>query len=118
MTSGPGLDTQDRPPIARGVWLSVGCAAFVLLAVSLEVAGGQASNSENPEWVDGLVPLTWPQPVRVGWWLLVAAASAGHRYFLVRAGLGTGRWLGGLLATPFVLFAAGIAAGSSWSTWH
>ena len=118
MTDGSAHDDEERPPISRSVWLAVGCAAFVLLAVAVEVASGQAANSESPDWLYGLVPLTWPQSARVGWWLLVAAAAAGHRYFLVRAGLGTGRWLGGLLAAPFVLFAAGIAAGASWSTWH
>lgn len=96
----------------------MGCAAFVLFAVALEVLGGQAANSENPGWVAGLIPLTWSPPFRVAWWLLVAAAAAGYRFFLVRAGLGSGRWLGLLLAAPFVVFAAGTGAGASWSTWH
>lgn len=105
-------------PRPGSVSKAVGCAAFVVFAVALEVISGQAANSENPGWVYGLVPLTWSPPARVVWWLLVAAAAWGHRYFLVRAGLGSGRWLGVLLAAPFVLFAAGTAAGASWSTWH
>lgn len=104
--------------VGRSVLIAVGCAAFVLLAVALEVVSGQAANSESSSRAYGLVPLTWPQPVRVTWWLLVAAAAAGHRYHLVRAGLGQGRWLGVLLAAPFVVFATGIAFGASWSTWH
>ncbi len=108
----------DAVPLPGSVGKAVGCAAFVLFAVVLEVVSGQAANSENPGWVYGLVPLTWSPPARVTWWLLVAAAAWGHRYYVVRAGLGSGRWLGALLAAPFVLFAAGIAAGASWSTWH
>jgi len=100
----------DAVPRPGSVGKAVGCAAFVLFAVVLEVVSGQAANSENPGWVYGLVPLTWSPPV--------AAAAWGHRYYVVRAGLGSGRWLGALLAAPFVLFAAGIAAGASWSTWH
>jgi len=108
----------DGAPRPGSVGKAVSCAAFVLFAVVLETASGQAANSETPSWVSGLVPLTWSPPARVVWWLLVAAAAWGHRYFLVRAGLGSGRWLGALVAAPFVLFAAGIAAGASWSTWH
>lgn len=118
MITGSAPDTQDGEPLAGSVGKAVGCATFVLFAVALEVLSGQAANSENPSWVNGLVPLTWPQPARVAWWLLVAAAAGAHRYYLVRAGLGSGRWLGWLLAAPSAVFAAGIAAGASWSTWH
>jgi hypothetical protein len=97
---------------------AVGCAAFVLFAVLLEIFSGQAANSDNRSWLYGLVPLTWPDPARVVWWLFVAAAAWGHRIYLVRAGLGSGRWLGALLAAPFSVFAAGIAVGASRSTWH
>lgn len=113
-----GSELPDGVPGAGPAWAAVGCAVFVLLAVAGEVVSGQAANSENPSWVYGLLPLTWPEPARVAWWLLVAAAAAAHRVLLVRAGFARGRWLGWLLAAPFVVFAGGIAAGASWSTWH
>ncbi len=93
------------------------CAAVVLLAVVLELVAGGAANSPEPAY-SGLFPLTWPQPLRVLWWLAIAAAAAGHRVLLVRAGMATGQVLPVVLALPFVVFAAGVASGASWSTWH
>lgn len=103
----------------RGLLAGLGCAGFVLLAVVLEAVAGQAANSPEPGWAAGLVPLTWPQPLCVLWWLLVGAAAAGHRYSFARAGIVPHRSLPPLVyAAPFVLFAAGVAAGASWATWH
>lgn len=51
------------------------CAGFVAAAVLLEVIGGQNANSPDPSWAERVVPLGWPQPVRVLWWLLIAAAD-------------------------------------------
>ncbi len=66
---------SEGVPHPGSVGKAVGCAAFVLFAVVLEVVSGQAANSENPGWVYGLVPLTCSPPARVTWWLLVAAAA-------------------------------------------
>lgn len=118
MTDESSSDPAAERPLAGAVAKALGCAAFVLFAVALEAISGQSANSKNPGWVYGLVPLTWDTPTRVDWWLLVAAAAGGHRYYLVRAGLASGRWLVVVLAAPFVGFAVSIAAGASWSTWH
>lgn len=97
---------------------SVACALFVLAAIAVEVLAGQAANSPEPATLEHLVPLGWPQPARVLWWLGVAAAGAGHRILLDRAA-GERRWLGpALLAAPFAIFAVGVGLGTSWSTWH
>lgn len=118
MTEGLPSAPADSARLTGAVAKALSCAAFVLFAVALEAISGQSANSKNPGWVYGLVPLTWSTPARVGWWLLVGAAAGGHRYYLVRAGLASGRWLVGVLAAPFVGFAISIAAGASWSTWH
>ena len=94
------------------------CAAFVLTAVSLEVVGGQNANSPHPAWAEWAVPLAWPQPLRVLWWLAIAGAAAGYRILLGRAGFSPRRPLTVLLVVPFLLFAAGVAMGAGWATWH
>lgn len=45
--------------------------AFVLAAVALEVVSGLNANSRVPAWADQAVPLAWPRPARVAWWLAV-----------------------------------------------
>lgn len=94
------------------------CAGFVLAAVLLEVIGGQNANSPHPSWAERVVPLAWSQPVRVLWWLLIAAAAAAYRVLLDRAGLPRRRVVTVVIVVPFVLFAAGVAAGAEWTTWH
>lgn len=91
--------------------------AFVFLAVGLEVLGGQYSNSQvsGAEW---LVPLAWPQAARVVWWLAVAGAAAAFRHAERRAGIRRHPLLIAASVVPFVVFAVGIAAGASFSTWH
>lgn len=88
------------------------------VAVVLEVVGGAGANSPAPAWADRLVPLTWPTGARVAWWLAVALAAGGYRVLLGRAGLAPNAWVTVLTVAPFVVFAAGIAAGADWATWH
>ena len=79
---------------------AAGCAAVSLFTVALEIISGQAANSKNLSWV------------------LVAAVAWGHRDYLVRSGLGSGRLLGMLLIAPFLLLAVGIAGGALSTTRH
>jgi Rhodanese-like domain len=64
------------------------------------------------------VPLAWPQPFRVIWWLAVAGAASAYHRTLRRAGIRRRRIMGVITVAPFLIFAAGIAAGASWATWH
>jgi hypothetical protein len=90
---------------------------FVVTAVVLEVTGGANANSPVPDWAH-LVPIGWPQWVRVVWWLAVAGAAYAFRLGLRRLGMPTRR-LGDVVAVaPFVAFATGIAMGADWATWH
>ncbi len=66
---------------------AIGCAALVLLAVILEVVGGTAANSPVPAWAENAFPISWPQPVRVLWWLVVAAAALRYRLVIHRVGI-------------------------------
>lgn len=84
----------------------------------LEVVGSMGANSEVPDWTRGLLPVARPRLVRVGWWLAVALAAGGYRILLARAGLPQSPWVTAASMTLFVLFAAGIAAGAEWATWH
>jgi len=90
----------------------------VLLAIALEVLGGLGANSEVPAWAATIVPLAWPPVLRVAWWLLVAATAGAYRLLLAGAGLPQSRWVTVASVAPFVAFAAGIAAGAGWATWH
>lgn len=102
-------------PLPR--WALVG-AGLALLVLALEFLGsflGDAPASDYPGW---LVPIAWPTPVRVLWWLMGSAGA-----FATSRGLdhvtGRRRLLRGLLvASPFVIFAIGIATGAEWATWH
>jgi hypothetical protein len=42
----------------------------------------------------------------------------GFRFLLGRAGMPQRRLVVVLSVAPFVLFAAGVAAGADWATWH
>lgn len=97
---------------------AVGAGAFVLAAVAAEVLGGLGANSPVPAWAERVVPLAWPPAARVAWWLLVAAAAVAYRLLLGRAGFPQRRAVIVLSVAPFVVFAAGIAVGASWATWH
>lgn len=106
-------------PLPSGVVAgALACGLFVIGAVVLEALGGAAANSPAPAWAEGLVPITWSAPARVGWWLAVAAAAAGYRVLLGRVGIRPRRWVTVLTVVPFVAFAAGIAVGVDWATWH
>lgn len=93
-------------------------AAIVLTAVAIEVFAGAAANTPSSSWVTRFVPLTWPKPVRAGWWLVVAAAALSYRLSLRRLGFPQRWWIVIASVLPFVVFAGGVATGSEWSTWH
>jgi len=95
----------------------IGGLAFTMGAVALEVVSSSYANSTVPGWAHW-VPLAWPQPLRVAWWLAVAAGAAGFRWSLGRVGLRPSRVVTALTVAPFVGFAAGIGAGADWATWH
>ncbi len=97
--------------------LGLGGLVLTMSAVVLEVVSSGYANSTVPGWAHW-VPLAWPQPLRVVWWLLVAAAAGGFRWSLGRVGLRPSRVVTALTVGPFVVFAAGIGVGADWATWH
>lgn len=107
-------------PAHPGRWLlaAAACAVFVVAAVVVEMVAGAATATFEPPWVLRWVPLAWPQPVRVLWWLLVAGAAGGHRWLLDRSAGRQRWWLVALYAAPFAAFAGGVAAGAQWATFH
>lgn len=119
-------DADPVPPVGTSkeggsaffpIWGGV-AAAFVLLAIVLEVIGGTAANSVVPEWAYKVAPLAWPQPVRVVWWVLVAVAAALYRLAERRAGIRRSIITLVVSVAPFLIFAGGIAFGAGWATWH
>lgn len=101
----------------RVLLVGLGCLAFVGLAVAVELTASLWANSEVPGWAE-LVPIAWPQGLRVVWWVLVAAAALTYRRSLARVGLPQHRTMTVLTVAPFLVFAAGIAVGAEWATWH
>lgn len=97
---------------------ALAAAGFVAFAFALEVMGGLGANSPAPAWADRVVPLAWPQGLRVVWWLVVAGAAGAYRLLLARAGFRQRRFVVVLTVVPFLVFAAGVAAGAPWATWH
>lgn len=95
----------------------IGGLALTMGAVALEVVSSSYANSTVPDWAHW-VPLAWPQPLRVAWWLVVAAGAAGFRWSLGRLGLRPSRVVTALTVAPFVAFAVGIGVGADWATWH
>lgn len=91
--------------------------AFVALAIVLEVLGGSSANSSVPDWAH-VVPIAWPSGLRVVWWVAVAAAAGVFRLGLHRLGLKQHPVVVAASVLPFLAFAAGIAAGADWATWH
>lgn len=113
-----GIDASTTPSQSvRWFAAVVGSFLFVVGAVVLEVIGGVNANSTVPEWAE-LVPIAWPAPARVVWWLTVAAAAGLFRLGLHRLGFPQRFAVVAASVAPFVAFAVGIASGSSWSTWH
>lgn len=102
----------------RLIAIAVGCAVVVLGAVLVEMVAGAAAVSVEPSWEQRVVPLAWPQPWRVVWWLAIAGAAATHRLLLDRVDGRQRRWLIALHAAPFVVFAGGVAVGAQWATFH
>lgn len=112
------VDADPYVPTRRTAFVAAGSAAAVLSAVVLEVLAGAAANSAVPSWARWVVPLAWPQYVRVVWWLAVAAAALTFRLSLGRLGLRQRPWLVVASVAPFVIFAVGIAFSADWATWH
>lgn len=98
--------------------MAAACLVFVLGAIGLEVAAGMAASSPVPAWAARLVPLAWPRPLRVLWWLAVAAAAFGYRSASRELGLRPRPVFTVLIVAPFLVFAAAVAAGAGWATWH
>ena len=110
--------TEPAELSGRRLAAAVGCALLVLGAVGLELVSGQAANSPSEAAYQPFVPLGWPAPARVAWWMLIAGAAATHRLLLDTL-TGRARQVTAIAAAaPFAVFATGIAFGSSWSTWH
>ncbi|MDP9419159.1 MAG: hypothetical protein M3P53_03265 [Actinomycetota bacterium] len=109
---------MSHPSARRVLPGAIGCAALVLIAVTLEVLGGSAANSPVPAWAEDLLPISWPQAARVLWWLVVAAAALGYRLSMHRLGIRQRPLVVALSVAPFVAFAAGIALSADWATWH
>ena len=87
----------------------IGSLLFAATAIVLEVLAGEGAGSSilGASWH---VPLTWPQPVRVAWWLAVAGSAAAFRVSLRRLGLPARRIADVVTVAPFLLFAGGIAS--------
>lgn len=112
-------DDGGRQQVTARLGLAaLGCATLVVAAVALEAVGGTAANSPAPGWARYAVPLAWPRALRVLWWLVVAAAALGFRVALHRLGFRQRRVVVAASVVPFVVFAAGIAGGADWATWH
>lgn len=109
--------TRDAA-IVRSALAALGSFLFIIAAVVIEVVTGSAANSPFPAWAERVAPIAWPQPVRVLWWLSVAGAALAFRVSLHRLGFRQHRVIVVLSVAPFVVFAAGIAVGADWATWH
>ncbi|GAC1530533.1 MAG: hypothetical protein NVS3B12_05230 [Acidimicrobiales bacterium] len=108
---------QQSSGVQAGI-AALGCSAVVVVALAAEVVGGLYANSRVPSWAERAFPISWPQPVRVVWWLAVAAAAFGYRVMMGRLGIPQRRWVVVISVLPFVIFATGIAVGADWATWH
>jgi hypothetical protein len=108
---------RERATVRAGIG-ALGSAAFVVMAIAAEVAGGEYANSSVPASAEHVFPISWPQPVRVLWWLAVAGAALGYRVILHRVGIRQRVWVVAAWVLPFVVFALGVAIGADWATWH
>lgn len=116
---GRSRDVADSEQVSgRRVLAALGCGAFVIGAVLLEMLSGQGANSPITSRFESAVPLGWPAPLRVLWWLAVAAAAVAHRALLHPSRNLRNRVLATAVASPFVAFAVGIGVGADWATWH
>ncbi|MDP9386475.1 MAG: redoxin domain-containing protein [Actinomycetota bacterium] len=103
---------------AQWGWIAVASLVFVIAAMSAEVLASAASAGAVPAWASLLVPPSWPVPARVVWWLAVAGAALVFRLSLHSLGFRQRPTVVALSSVPFLVFAAGIAAGADWATWH
>lgn len=99
------------------VVVGLGGLIFAFAAIGLEVVSGNYANSPVPGWARW-TPLAWPQFARVAWWIAVAIAAAGFRWSLHHLGFRPSRVVTVITVGPFLAFAAGIAVGADWATWH
>lgn len=104
-------------PPAWLVAVGLGGAPFTVGAVILEAISGQYANSPTPDWAHW-VPLAWPQPLRVVWWLVVAVTASAFRWSLHHVGLRPNPVVTVCIVAPFLVFAAGVGVGADWATWH
>lgn len=122
------MEPSVAPPIApaapaarrgRARWRLIAATSVVVVlgAVVLEVIAGIGANSPSPAWA-WVFPLAWPQAARVVWWCAVAVAAGAFRLALIRLGIHQHPVIVVASILPFLVFAAGIATGASWSTWH
>lgn len=95
----------------------VGSLLFVATAIVLEVLAGEGAASST-SGAPRFVPLAWPQPVRVAWWLAVAGSATAFRMSLRGLGLPARRNSDVATVAPFPVFAGGIAFGADWATSH
>ena len=110
------LTAGQAHPLAT-LGLVVGAPLLVFGAIALEIVGGANANSPVASWGD-LFPIAWPPALRVVWWILVAGAALGFRVGLADVGAKPNRVVTALIVAPFLAFAAGIAIGADWATWH
>lgn len=114
-----GNQGQRGAPVGDDTFfIAVASALFVVVAVVLEAIAGSWANSQGAAWPAVIAPLTWPQPLRVLWWLMVAGAAVCFRVCLHRLGFRQRALVVAMSVAPFVAFAAGVAAGAGWATWH
>lgn len=113
-----GLDDQAKHQSSTLTGLLVFVAPLVVLAaLVLEVVAGEAATdpgASSYSWV----PLTWPSPLRATYWLGIGAIAVGHRIGLARLGSAPRPLVTLTIAAPFAVFAAGVALGAPWATWH
>jgi hypothetical protein len=114
---------RERPPqpgtTRVPAWALLG-AAGALSAVGLEVTASLLGQGVDTRWPGWLTPIAWPTPLCVAVGLAAAAGAGAATVGLDRAGvLGRSARLAGAGATVlFAAFAAGVAAGAAWATWH
>lgn len=70
-----------------------------------------------PAWAH-IVPIAWPTAGRVAWWVTVACAAGLFRLAAQRLGHRQRPVVVVASVVPFLVFAAGIAIGAEWATWH
>lgn len=113
-----GVEVRDSGSAAPLPLWGLGCAAFALGAVLVELISSAWANSPVPAWAEVLAPITWPRAARTVWWLAVAAAVAGFHLAAWRVGQRRRPVVVAATVLPFVGFAAAVAAGADWATWH